>query len=287
MCSMHLRRFLFLATSLSFLGTTGRAEEQIPQPRKRTSEELSAVLHGTPSPTEAPRPLRLLLVAGPQDHGPGEHDYPAWLSKWSELMTHAPQVDVDTAMNWPTQRQFRNADTIIFYQKGSWTTERADAFDQHLAKGGGLVFIHWAIEGGHDAPEFARRIGLASDEQHTQYRHGPLEVHWESQPQHPIARNLPRLSLVDESYWNLIGDATQLTLLGRGGPERDDIRPPLFWTVERQRGRVFVSIPGHYAWTFDDPIYRVLLLRGTAWVSHEPVDRFNALASHGIQLAAP
>ena len=28
---------------------------------------------------------------------------------------------------------------------------------------------------------------------------------------------------------------------------------------------MFVSIPGHYSWTFDDPLFRVLLLRGIAW----------------------
>jgi type 1 glutamine amidotransferase len=38
---------------------------------------------------------------------------------------------------------------------------------------------------------------------------------------------------------------------------------------------VFVSIPGHYSWSFDDPLFRVLLLRGIAWTAKEDVDRFN------------
>jgi len=45
------------------------------------------------------------------------------------------------------------------------------------------------------------------------------------------------------------------------------------WTTEKGQGRVFVSIRGHYCWTFDDPLFRILLLRGIAWTAKEPVDR--------------
>ena len=62
----------------------------------------------------------------------------------------------------------------------------------------------------------------------------------------------------------------------------EDKQPrPLFWTVEHVRGRVFVSIPGHYSWTFDDPLYRVLLLRSIAWSAGERTDRFNDLVTPG------
>ncbi len=54
---------------------------------------------------------------------------------------------------------------------------------------------------------------------------------------------------------------------------------PLFWTRQAGKGRVFVSIPGHFTWTFDDPLFRVLILRGIAWTAREPVDRFNELAT--------
>ena len=35
--------------------------------------------------------------------------------------------------------------------------------------------------------------------------------------------------------------------------------------------------------TFDDPLFRVLLLRGIAWSATEPVDRFNALVWPGAE----
>jgi type 1 glutamine amidotransferase len=93
--------------------------------------------------------------------------------------------------------------------------------------------------------------------------------------QHPISRNFSTIRWVDESYWQLSGDAKGINLIGTS---LEDGHPqPQFWTVERGRGRVFVSIPGHYMWTFDDPTFRVLLLRGIAWAGNRDVDRFNDL----------
>ena len=70
------------------------------------------------------------------------------------------------------------------------------------------------------------------------------------------------------------------------GTAVEDGRPtPQLWSLERGRGRVFVSIPGHYSWTFDDPLFRVLLLRGIAWAAKEPVDRFNDLVWPGADVA--
>ncbi len=60
---------------------------------------------------------------------------------------------------------------------------------------------------------------------------------------------------------------------------------PLFWTREQGQGRVFVSIPGHYNWTFDDPLFRLLLLRGIAWTAHESVDRLNELITVGARIS--
>jgi type 1 glutamine amidotransferase len=88
--------------------------------------------------------------------------------------------------------------------------------------------------------------------------------------------------LIDESYWMLFGDLPSNRVLATG--VEDQAPRPLFWSVEHARGRVFVSIPGHYSWTFDDPLFRVLILRGTAWAAREPVDRFNDLVWPGADV---
>jgi type 1 glutamine amidotransferase len=251
-------------------------------PPPRDMQEVKAVLAGAPEPPAKTRPIHIVLVAGKKDHGPGEHDYPAWLEVWSRLLATADDVKVTTAMDWPSAEDLKTADVLVFYQQGKWTAERARDIDAHLARGGGLVYVHWAVNGGPEAPAFAQRIGLAWGTPESKYRHGPLELGFEGGARHPIARNFDKVKLVDESYWNLAGDPKKINVLA-SAPEDGQPRP-LFWTLEPGKGRVFVSIPGHYAWTFDDPLYRVLLLRGIAWSAHEPVDRFNALVTPGARI---
>jgi type 1 glutamine amidotransferase len=123
----------------------------------------------------------------------------------------------------------------------------------------------------------AQRIGLAALGGKIRYRHGELDIDFAPGADHPIARNLSRVRWVDESYWALAGDPSKLAVLGTS--VEDDQPQPQFWTVERGRGRVFVSIPGHYMWTFDDPVFRTVLLRGIAWAGRRDVDRFNALVT--------
>src|SRR5262249_2652311 len=100
---------------------------------------------------------------------------------------------------------------------------------------------------------------------------------------HPIARGFGTLRLEDESYWNLVGDPAKVEVIGTGVEEGKP--QPLVWARQQGKGRVFVSIPGHYTWSFDDPLFRLLLLRGMAWVAGESVDRFNEQATLGARMA--
>ena len=256
-------------------------KEKRPAPRPRGA--VQAVLAGAPEPAEKTRPIRVVLVAGPKDHGKGEHDYPAWQKAWAALLGSAKDVAVATAWEWPAREEVQTADVMVFYQRGDWTERRAADVDAFLERGGGLVYIHWAVDGRGDVPGFAKRIGLAARGGMIKYRHGPLELAFNTKHPHPIARNFDTLKLVDESYWQLTGELPAERVLATAVEEQE--RRPLFWTTEPAKGRVFVSIPGHYSWTFDDPLYRVLLLRGIAWCGREPVDRFNGLVWPGADVA--
>src|SRR5947207_7551060 len=86
----------------------------------------------------------------------------------------------------------------------------------------------------------------------------------------------PHLNFIDESYWQLIGHDKAIQLVATGIEEGSP--RPLLWTREQGAGRVFVSIPGHYTWTFDDPMFRLLLLRAICWTAHQPIDRLAELA---------
>ena len=268
---------------LTFLLTPPPAmplESPLDAPPVRSQAEVTAALAGSEE-VRADRPLTIVLVDGEKDHGPGEHDYPAWRNRWVQLLAAAEQVTVTPAREFPSQEQLEAADVLVFFQRGSFADRRPQAMDAFLARGGGAVYIHWAVDGRDRAGEFSRRIGLASDSA-ISFRHGPLELAF-SDREHPIIRNFSKLALHDESYWKLIGNPAGLDVLATS---LEDGEPtPQLWTKEVGEGRVFVSIPGHYSWTFDDPLFRILLLRGIAWAAHEPVDRFNALVTPGARMS--
>ena len=66
------------------------------------------------------------------------------------------------------------------FAQGKWTPDRARDIDAFLARGGGLVYIHYAVDGGADAPGFAQRIGLAWQDGRSKYRHGTVDLDMET-----------------------------------------------------------------------------------------------------------
>jgi putative heme-binding domain-containing protein len=253
-------------------------------PPPRSKGEVDAALKGSAVPAAKPKALRILLAAGPKDHGPGEHDYPLWQRRWRMLLSLAEGVSVDESLGWPSPEQLRWADVVVMYSHNpGWAAGKAKELDTFLERGGGLVFIHYAIDGHAASAELAQRIGLTWKGGASKFRHGPLDVDFTAS-KHPITRGLGKVSFIDESYWNLQGDMKSINVLG--ACVEDGKSWPLFWTREHGRGRVFVSVPGHYTWTFDDPLFRLVLLRGIAWAAGESVDRLNELVTVGARMGA-
>jgi putative heme-binding domain-containing protein len=253
-----------------------------PAPRKRG--EVDAVLKAAREEDRKPddSPLRILLASGPKDHGPGEHDYPLFQRRWSKLLPMANGVTAATCQGFPTREQLDAADVVVFFSNNpGFTAEKAKDLDTFLARGGGLVYLHWAVDGKQDADALAERIGLAARGM-VKFRHGTQTLSF-SDPDHPITRGFKSLDLVDETYWAMVGDEKRIHVLGT---VVEDGQPrPQLWTREQGKGRVLVSIGGHYNWTFDDPLFRVIVLRGIAWTAHRPSERLTGLATIGARVA--
>jgi type 1 glutamine amidotransferase len=252
------------------------------KPPPRTRAEVAAVLGAKPAPASA-KPLRICLVASKQDHGPGEHDYPAWQTNWTKLLGKAPRVTVTTAWKWP--EAFTNVDVAVFYfWNHDWSAERYQQLDEFLARGGGAVMLHSATIADKDPEKLAERIGLAFQPGRSKYRHGPLDLKIVAAADEPITRALPReIHFVDESYWPMIGDTNSVRVLATAKEEGKDW--PMVWTLNRGKGKVFASIVGHYAWSYDDPLFRLMVLRAIAWAANEPIGRLEGLATEGVKLA--
>jgi type 1 glutamine amidotransferase len=250
--------------------------------------------------------LNVVLVADRKDHGPGEHDYPRWQSRWALLLggaaastekaanlagpdlvddtlaQGAERVRVATAQQWPEPPQWAAADVVVAFCYLTWTEPRLEQLRRYLERGGGLVLIHSATwTKPKPSPDVAGLTGVGGFQR---WRHGPLTLKI-LQAEHPVCRGLPpEIHWDDESYWPptpaLNADRVQVLA---GSQEQAEpgggatAVQPMFWTCERGKGRVFGCVPGHNSWTFDDPYFRLLLLRGLAWAAGEEPERFDGL----------
>jgi len=224
------------------------------------------------------QPLKIVLVAGNQGHGPGQHDYPAWQKKWLALFGKLPGVTVTGAWEWPTDEQWRTADVMVFYfWNHDWSAERYRQLDDYQAGGGGVVVFHSATISDTQPEQLASRIGLAAQPGPTKYAHAPVMLNFVAGTNHSITLGFKQVNLLDEPYWPMIGDTNRIEVLATGDLEGQ--ARPLIWTFRKGPGRVFASIPGHYTWTLDDPLFRILALRGVAWAAGDSAGRFDRLMS--------
>ncbi|HUF62377.1 MAG TPA: ThuA domain-containing protein [Verrucomicrobiales bacterium] len=258
--------------------------DDAPPPRSLSGFETLFADAPTPAPAGSAEPFRVVLCAGEKDHGPDEHDYPLWRERWTKLLGLAPGVVMESAHNWPTAAQFEMAGVIVFYFANPlWNLEKRDALAAYQKRGGGLVFLHSSLDGRDHCDALADRIGLAWRHGQSKYRHGDLRLRF-TDTAHPVTQGLrgEQADLVDEAYWKLGGDRESIQILAASTEEGED--HPMLWSCERDGGRVFVCIPGHYTWTFDDPLIRLIQLRGLCWAAGQPVDRLSSLATVGARL---
>jgi type 1 glutamine amidotransferase len=289
-------------------------------PKTRSQGEVEAVLAKAPKPPARRelRELNVVLVAFKKDHGPNEHDYPLWQKRWAVLLggkeagqeqqvnlygpapktgqkralAGAPKVQVSTAYGWPSKEQLKTADLIAAFCYVQWDEQKLKDLEEFLSRGGGFVILHPAVivpEGKDITEQLTKLIGLAWEYGYTRWRHGPMDLKIAA-PEHPICLGLPEtIHFLDEAYWPLKGDLSKVTVLATSNEtiseDSQQTKPePMFYAYECGKGRVFSCIPGHYTWTFDDPYFRILLLRGMAWAAGESPYRFDRLVLRGIPL---
>jgi len=277
----------------------------------------SQVRAAEPAVERAPKdPIHVVLLADKKDHGPsgnGLHDYPLWQRRWglslgAEEASNPPQdnlaapppeaagkrhevpgVTVAKAWHWPSADQFQAADVIVAYCYLNWNEDRLAQVRQYLERGGGLVLIHSATwTKPKPSRDVAELVGIGG---FPLYRHGRVQLHV-TKPEHPICSGLPKTIVLenDETYWPPAPMLDGVTVLAtsvekQGIGDSATLSPqPMFWCFTLGRGRVFGCVPGHCVKTFDDPLFRTLLLRATAWAAGESPQFLDALAKSEVRV---
>ncbi len=308
------RPVILAMVSLCLALSVNSARGAVPPPPRDIQEVRAVLAQAPPPPAGELRPLKIVLAANRKDHGPHEHDYPRWMERWKVLLggkeagtgpvnlygpaadlsqgppAGAVNVKVETAKDWPSAEQFAQADLVVVFigTGGFWNEARLRDVKALLDRGGGFVAVHSAIIAEQPtARPLAESIGLAWESGYTLFRHGSIDLKVIA-PEHPICKGLPQqIHFEDETYWPLVGDASRIDLLATAdekAKDSDQMRPePMFWTLTVGKGRVYSCVLGHYTWTFDDPYFRILLLRGMAWAAGESPYRFDPLVLCGAR----
>ena len=282
-------------------------------PDLRSRAEVNAFLGKAPKPAAEAilRPLTILFAGGAKDHPPRSHSHDVLPKRWKVLLGGAgpgdeavtnlyrPQVEADrdlitsgspqvtalSTLEWPTEEQFATADVIMLYQSPQcWKdVSHLPQIEAFLNRGGGLVLSHYVLW--NASPALADLLGLAKGKD-SHYKHKVITLKL-PEPRHPIMLGLPdTFTLADECFWNLQGDRSKITALATSDETVGDkvSAEPIIWAYERGKGRVVASTLGHFDWTFDDPFFRTILLRGIAWAAGESPYRFDPLILRGIPL---
>ena len=75
-----------LAASAALSAALSAAEPPTPPTRADAERAIAAAADARPPEGTPLRPLTIVLLAGPKDHGENEHDYPRWQARWALLL---------------------------------------------------------------------------------------------------------------------------------------------------------------------------------------------------------
>jgi len=298
-----MKRKILLSSSLASLACLLISAEAVksiavkPNPRmpKADVEKFTGDWNGA----KLSRDVHILWLYGPEDHRGGEHDYIRIKELFVPLLKEIPRVSVDEAFQFPSQKQFEEADLLVQYlHLPDLTDEQFAMYQSFVDQGGAVVSLHESciMRPLDQAEKLAGCIGCSwkgnkdskwskFDHQHTLF----LDT------THPAFAGLPfAMKFNDESYWNLLA-RENVQVIGALAPtdarehqsfkevlQGKGIRSQAFWTYTSGRGRVFGTTTGHYTYIFHDPMYRLLLMRGVAWALDEKPGPFMPLVFAGI-----
>lgn len=249
--------------------------------------------------TAAAQEKKVVFIAGPPSHGPGEHEHRAGCLLLKLCLDHVPGVtSVVYSNGWPPDpvSAFAGAATVVIYSDGGGghpllRGNRLQTIGQLVNKGVGLCCIHYAVEPTKQKGEreFLDWIG------------GCFELDWsvnptwtadfQAFPEHPVTRGLSPFKIHDEWYFYMrFADGMNgvTPILNAVAPESTMNRPDgphegnptvrasvkkgevqhMAWVFERPDGRRgFGFTGGHYHKSWGNDNVRKLVLNAILWTA--------------------
>jgi type 1 glutamine amidotransferase len=239
----------------------------------------------------------VLLVAGRQSHGPGDHEFFAGTAILMNLLKQTAGVWPIVARDgWPKDETLLDrADAILFYMDGRGghpvvQKDRLKLLQQHIDRGAGWLNLHYAVdyEPKH-GDTVVNWMGGYYDPRTSTNPHWDAAVR--SLPKHPIANGVKPFTIRDEWYFNMhwVGDATDVKDAKGVTPILQAIPPDntrgtadakkylgrletMAWAYERKDdGRGFGFTGGHNHRNWGDENFRRVVVNAVLWAAKADV----------------
>jgi type 1 glutamine amidotransferase len=247
---------------------------------------------------------KIVFIAGPISHGPGEHEHRAGCLLLQSCLGNTPGVtSVVYSNGWPHEANaFDGASTVVIYSDGGGghpflKEDRLKTLGALMEQGVGLVAIHYAVEPTKEKGqnEFLDWMGGAFEV------HWSVNPHWDADfktlPKHPITQGVSPFKIRDEWYFNMrfregmkgvtpilsaipdgsttnrndgphSGNPAMRGIVARGEPVT------VAWAAERGnggRGFGFTGAHFHKNWANDE--FRKLVLNAILWTAKAEVPK--------------
>ena len=215
--------------------------------------------------------LNVLLITG--GHG---FEREPFFAMWQSLagVTYR-EVEYPEAEVYFTPERAAEFDAFVYYDFGQTMSERAQRdFSALLQRGKGMVFLHHALLGHANWPEYVRIVGGAwidkervidgrayAPSQYSPNQNVAVQI---AAPEHPVTAGVKNFELVEETYKNLYIAPDVTPLLTTKNPTSESV---LGWVRQHARSRIVYLQPGHGATAFNDSNYRQLLRQAIEWAA--------------------
>ena len=244
----------------------------------------------------------VLLIAGKQSHGPGDHEFFAGTAILMNLLKQTPGVFPIMARDgWPkNEALFDRADSILFYMDGRdghpvVKGDRLDKMQKLMDQGKGWVNLHYAVD---YKPKHGAKVlnwmGGFYDPRTS------INPHWDAEirnlPKHPTTRGVKSFTIRDEWYYNMhwtgdvtdIKDAKGVTPILQAVPPDNTRGTPdakkylgrletMAWAYDRKDGgRGFGFTGGHFHRNWADENFRRVVVNAILWTAKVDVPETGA-----------
>ena len=257
---------------------------------------LAALLIPALTFAAAPESKKLVIVAGKQSHGPGDHEFRAGSLLLKKCLEKTAGLEVVVVPNgWPEDvKVFDGAAAVVIYADGGGghpfvQGDHAKVIGELAKKGVGIGAMHYGVEVQKDkgGPEFLEWIGGYYE---NGYSCNPMwSPDYQKFPEHPIARGVKPFSTQDEWYMSIrfrpgMKDVTSLLVAKpsdqvRKGPYVYPKGPyehivaasgqdeTMMWCTERaDGGRGFGFTGGHRHKNWGNDGQRKVVLNALVWL---------------------